>query len=78
MKTPHNNEITLTPMDKFLSHQAKNAHYMALIIETQLLVEGLQKAQAADPSQAALLAALADEAIISLAQEMQEHHGVSA
>jgi hypothetical protein len=65
-------------MDQVRAHQAKNAHYLSLIIETQLLVEGLQKAQAADPSQAVLLAALADEAIISLAQEMQEHHGVSA
>tara|TARA_R110001592_G_scaffold256813_2_gene520483 strand:- start:367 stop:564 length:198 start_codon:yes stop_codon:yes gene_type:complete len=65
-------------MDQVRAHQAKNAHYLSLIIETHLLVEGLQKAQAADPSQAVLLAALADEAIISLAQEMQEHHGVSA
>jgi len=78
MKTTHNNHPPLTPLEQHRMHAVSNAHYMSLIIETQLLLEGLEKAKDADPSQALLLEALADEAIISLAQEMQEHHGVSA
>tara|TARA_R110001592_G_scaffold20661_1_gene83527 strand:- start:1092 stop:1328 length:237 start_codon:yes stop_codon:yes gene_type:complete len=78
MKQTHNNHPPLTPLEKHRARIVSNAHYMSLIIETQLLLEGLEKAKDADPSQALLLEALADEAIISLAQEMQDKHGVSA
>jgi len=78
MKTTHNNPSPLTPFERYQMRSASNAHYMSLIIETQLLLEGLEKAKSADPSQALLLEALADEAIVALATEMAQKHGVSA
>ena len=78
MKTTHNNPSPLTPFEQYQMRSASNAHYMSLIIETQLLLEGLEKAKSADPSQALLLEALADDAIVALATEMAQKHGVSA
>ena len=51
---------------------------MQIMVETQLLVEGLEKAKDADPSLLPTLERLADEAIIALATELEEKHGVSA
>ncbi len=68
----------LTPFERMRLGIEKNAHMMQIMVETQLLIEGLEKAKDADPSLLPTLERLADEAIISLANEMQEKHGVSA
>ena len=82
MKKDVNNEILetrkLTPLEAMQAATRKNAHYMSLIVETGLLIEGLEKAKDADPTLLPVLNKLADEAIVSLAQEMEEKHGVSA
>ena len=68
----------LLPFEKTRMEHAKNAHMMQIMVETMLLIEGLEKAKDADPSIRTTLERLADEAIIALAQEMEENHGVSA
>lgn len=82
MKKDVNNETLtpreLTPLEAMLAATRKNAHYMSLIVETGLLLEGLEKAKDAEPAMHATLEKLADEAIVSLAQEMELKHGVSA
>ena len=76
---PETNETKqLLPFEKVRIGHAKNAHMMQIITETMLLIEGLEKAKDADPSLLPTLERLADEAIIALATEMQEKHGVSA
>ena len=69
---------SLTPFEQTRLAQKMNAHYMQLIIDTQLLVQGLEKLQAADPSILTKLESLADETLIALATEMEKVHGVSA
>ena len=71
-------EQVLTPFEEVLEAHKKNAHYIGLLVETQLLLEGLEKAQHADPAMLPTLNKLADEAIVALAQEMALVHGVSA
>ena len=68
----------LTPFEESRLGWEKNAHIMQVMVETQLLVEGLEKAKDADPAMLPILDKLADEAIIALATEMEEKHGVSA
>lgn len=68
----------LLPFEKVSIEHAKNAHMMQIMAETMLLIEGLEKAKDADPAMLPTLERLADEAIIALAQEMEEKHGVSA
>lgn len=76
---PETNETKqLLPFEKVRMQHAKNAHMMQIVTETMLLIEGLEKAKDADPSLLPTLERLADEAIIALATEMQEQHGVSA
>ena len=76
---PETNETKqLLPFEKVRIGHAKNAHMMQIITETMLLIEGLEKAKDADPSLLPTLERLADEAIIALATEMEEKHGVSA
>ena len=80
---PVNNDTTtitreLTPFEQARKNQEKSAHLMQIMVETQLLVEGLEKAKDADPALLPTLERLADEAIIALAQEMEDKHGVSA
>lgn len=76
---PETNETKqLLPFEKVRMEHAKNAHMMQIVTETMLLIEGLEKAKDADPSLLPTLERLADEAIIALATEMQEKHGVSA
>jgi len=76
---PETNETKqLLPFEKVRMQHAKNAHMMQIVAETMLLIEGLEKAKDADPSLLPTLERLADEAIIALATEMQEQHGVSA
>lgn len=74
----HVNLRKLTPFERALASHEKNAHLMQIMVETQLLVEGLEKAKDADPSLLPTLERLADEAIIALATELEEKHGVSA
>ena len=77
----HENNVNLrklTPFERALAAHEKNAHLMQIMVETQLLVEGLEKAKDADPSLLPTLERLADEAIIALATELEEKHGVSA
>mgnify|MGYP005662144109 CR=1 FL=1 len=68
----------LLPFEKVRMEHAKNAHMMQIITETMLLIEGLEKAKDVDPALLPTLDKLADEAIIALANEMEEEHGVSA
>ena len=68
----------LTPFEESRLGWEKNAHIMQVMVETQLLVEGLEKAKDADPAMLPILDKLADEAIVALAQELEEKHGVSA
>ena len=68
----------LTPFERVRKGHELNAHMMQIMVETQMLIEGLEKAKSVDPSMLPTLEKLADEAIIALAQEMQEKHGVSA
>ena len=76
---PETNETKqLLPFEKVRMQHAKNAHMMQIVTETMLLIEGLEKAKDADPSLLPTLERLADEAIIALATEMQDKHGVSA
>ena len=76
---PETNQTTqLLPFEKARMQHAKNAHVMQIVTETMLLIEGLEKAKDADPAILPTLERLADEAIIALATEMQEKHGVSA
>ena len=76
---PETNETKqILPFEKARMEHAKNAHMMQIVTETMLLIEGLEKAKDADPSLLPTLERLADEAIIALATEMQEQHGVSA
>ena len=78
-KQLHNEEQgVLTPFEQARKSHEKNAHMMQIMIETQLLIEGLEKAKDADPAMLPVLEKLADEAIVALAQEMEEKHGVSA
>jgi len=67
-----------TPFERIAAQHAKNASLMSIYTETMLLIEGLEKAKDADPAMLPTLERLADEAIIALAQEMEEKHGVSA
>ena len=73
-----NNEKQLLPFEKIRMQHAKNAHLISIYTETMLLIEGLEKAKDADPAMLPTLERLADEAIVSLAQEMEKRHGVSA
>ena len=76
---PETNETKqLLPFEKVRMQHAKSAPMMQIIAETMLLIEGLEKAKDADPSLLPTLEKLADEAIIALATEMEEKHGVSA
>ena len=68
----------LSPFERSRIAWEKNAHIMQVMVETQLLVEGLEKAKDADPAMLPILDKLADEAIVALAQELEEKHGVSA
>ena len=68
----------LTPFERIRKGHELNAHMMQIMVETQMLIEGLEKAKDADPAMLPVLEKLADEAIIALAEEMQEKHGVSA
>jgi len=68
----------LTPLERALAAHEKNAHMMQIMMETQMLIEGLEQAKAADPAMLPTLERLADEAIIALATELEEKHGVSA
>ena len=74
----HVNLRKLTPFERAKVAHEKNAHLMQIMVETQMLIEGLEKAKNADPEMLPILEKLADEAIIALATEMEEHHGVSA
>ena len=74
----HVNLRKLTPFERALANHEKSAHLMQIMVETQLLVEGLEKAKDADPSLLPTLERLEDEAIIALATELKEKHGVSA
>lgn len=68
----------LTPFEQAHKNHEKNAHMMQIMVETQLLLEGLEKSRHADPAMRPTLERLADEAIIALAAELEEKHGVSA
>lgn len=72
------NTRELTPLERALAAHEKSAHMMQIMMETQLLIEGLEKAKHADPAMLPTLERLADEAIIALATELEEKHGVSA
>jgi len=74
----HVNLRKLTPFERVKVAHARNAHLMQIMVETQLLIEGLEKAKDADPSMLPTLERMADEAIIALATELEEIHGVSA
>ena len=74
----HVNLRKLTPFERAIAGHEKNAHLMQIMVETQLLVEGLEQAKNADPSLLPTLERLADESIIALATELEEKHGVSA
>jgi len=69
---------SLTPFEQHAENQLKQAQYMQLVLETVKLVEGLESLQALEGETQALLDNFADEAIIMLATEMEQDHGVSA
>ena len=73
-----NNKQQLTPFERIREGHAKNSHVMQIITETMLLIEGLEKAKDTNPAVLPVLNKLADEAIIALANEMEQHHGVCA
>ena len=81
-KTNESNEATTitreTPFERAHRRLQEGAHIIRIYTETQLLLEGLQKAEGADPAMQPILDRLADEAIVALATELEEHHGVSA
>ena len=49
----HVNLRKLTPFERALAGHEKNAHLMQIMVETQLLVEGLEKAKDAEREAAA-------------------------
>ena len=67
-----------TPFERAERRLREGAHMMRIFTETQLLLEGLKKAERADSELQPLLNRLADEAIVALATELEERHGVSA
>ena len=82
MKKDVNNETKstreLTPLEAMEAATRKNAHFMSLMVETGLLLDGLERAKHADPALLPVLEKLANDAIVALAIEMEEQHGVSA
>ena len=68
----------LTPFEQHQLAWQKSAHIMQVMQETQLIIDGLQKAQEVNPEVLATVERLADEAIMALATELAEKHGVSA
>jgi len=74
----HVNLRKLTPFERAIAAHERAAHLMQIMVETQLLIEGLEKAKDADPAMLPTLERLADEAVIALATELEEKHGVSA
>ena len=81
-KTNESNETIPTPQETPFERAERRlregAHMMRIFTETQLLLEGLKKAEEADSELQPLLDRLADEAIVALATELEEQHGVSA
>ena len=81
-KTNESNEQTTitreTPFERAERRLREGAHMLRIFTETQLVLEGLKKAEKADSELQPLLDRLADEAIVALATELEERHGVSA
>ena len=81
-KTNESNEQTSiireTPFERAERRLREGAHMLRIFTETQLVLEGLKKAEKADSELQPLLDRLADEAIVALATELEERHGVSA
>ena len=81
-KTNETDETTTitreTPFERAHRRLREGAGMIRIFAETQQLLEGLERAQQADPSLAPVLDRLCDEAIIALATELEEQYGVSA
>ena len=67
-----------TPFERAHRRLREGAGMIRIYTETQLLLEGLERAKGADPVMQPVLDRLADEAIVALAAELEERYGVSA
>ena len=67
-----------TPFELREAARVKHAHFVSLLVETHRLVEGLERMQQLEGTTQLLLDVFADKAIIALASEMEEQHGVTA
>ena len=81
-KTNESDETTTitreTPFERAHRRLREGAGMIRIYTETQLLLEGLERAKGADPAMQPILDRLADEAIVALAAELEEQYGVSA
>ena len=71
----------LTPLEKFEERRLKRVHFMKLLQETQALVEGianLPEIEGVLGLDRKTLEQLTDTALVALANEMEEHFGISA
>ena len=74
-------EGELTPLEKFERQRVKQAHFMKLMRETQAIVEGIEKLPEIEGVlglSKEMLDEMTDKALVALANEMEEHFGVSA
>ena len=67
-----------TPFERAHRRLREGAGMIRIYAETMMLLEGLERAEGADPAVAPILDRLADEAIVALARELEEEYGVSA
>ena len=75
---PSDNTSLETPFERVERKLREGASLIRIWTETQLLLEGLERAREADPAMQPILDRLADEAIVALATELETEHGVSA
>lgn len=75
---PSDNTSLETPFERVERKLREGASLIRIWTETQLLLDGLERARGADPAMQPILDRLAEEAIVALATELETKHGVSA
>ena len=74
-------EGELTPLEQFEEQRMKRALFAKLLQETQALVEGIEQLPELNGIMGLdekTLEGITDKALVTLANEMEEHFGVSA
>ena len=74
-------EGELTPLEQFEERRMKRALFSKLLQETQAIVEGIEKLPEIEGVlglSKEMLEEMTDKALVALANEMEEHFGISA